>query len=60
MSDLSLVQRHLKDLNTVQMKALAKRAGVHWQTIYQLATGRNTNPTVRTLERLVRAIARAP
>jgi transcriptional regulator with XRE-family HTH domain len=37
---------------------VAKIAGVRPETVYRLESGRDTNPTVKTLERMLRAVER--
>lgn len=37
---------------------VAKIAGVRPETVHRLETGRDTNPTVKTLERMLKAVGR--
>jgi transcriptional regulator with XRE-family HTH domain len=48
-------RRKLVGLTQAQV---AKIAGVRPETVYRLESGRDTNPTVKTLERMLRAVER--
>ena len=55
--DYGLIVRLLEPLNVAEMKTLAERSGVPWETIYRVARRRTTNPKYHTVERLARALS---
>jgi transcriptional regulator with XRE-family HTH domain len=49
MSELDEIRIELGDRN---LSEVARRTGIHWNTLYSIYNGRNKNPTPATIEKL--------
>jgi len=60
MDELEKLTRELAPMTISELKAVATRGGVPWQSVYRIAAGRTTNPTFRTVEGIRRGLQGAP
>jgi len=44
------IREKLSDRN---LRVIAKRTGIHYMTVYRIATGRSANPTLRVANKLI-------
>lgn len=51
MPELDEIRIELGDRN---LSEVARRTGIHWNTLYSIYNGRNQNPTPATIEKLAR------